>query len=333
MASVNAIVPRRTLGWSGEQVSALGLGSYHTYDRMPHDELVELVRVAAAAGLNWFDLGHYVSSAHPDDPVSQTDLRFAAARDDAGLSRHDFFHVQKVWYGGSHLSFRDQLALSLPRARVDHADCVIYNPGAAYDNAQPIVMTDIVERMAELIDAGLTRYWGVNQAHSHEIDRACSYAAERGLPLPVILQEPYNVIQRRMCERPDKVAVMTRWQLALQPTNVLAVGILAGRPAAAATRPLGPDVLTAHAEKVAEHFAHAAAAVGASRAQLAIAFALANPHTACVLFGASNLTQLHDNLGALALLDRLGADGVRDAVSGIDQNPDELDVELSSTSS
>ncbi len=326
-------VPRRTLGWSGEQVSALGLGSYHTYDRVPHDELVQLVRSAAAAGLNWFDLGHYVSSAHPDDPVSQTDLRFAAARDDAGLARNEFFHVQKVWYGGSHLSFREQLALSLPRARVDAADCVIYNPGAAYDNDQPVVMSDIVERMAELVDDGLTRYWGINQAHPDEIDRACEDAAARGLPLPVVLQEPYNVIQRRMCEQPAKVAVMERWRLALQPTNVLAVGILAGRAAATADRPLGPDVMTAHAEKVSASYAHAADAVDATGAQLAIAFALANPHTACVLFGVSSEAQLRDNLGAIALLDRLGAGGVRDAVSGIAQNPDELDVELSSTSS
>lgn len=324
---------RCTLGWSGEQVSPLGLGSYHTYDRMEHDELVELVRTAAAAGLNWFDLGHYVSSKHPDDPVSTTDMRFAAAREDAGLARSDFFHVQKVWYGGSHLPFREQLALSLPRARVDAADCVIYNSGAAYDNDQPVVMEAIVESMADLIGAGLTRYWGINQAYPDDIDRACAYAHERGMPLPVLLQEPYNVIQRRMCEQPAKVAVIEKWDLALQPTNVLAVGILAGRRAAGAQRPLGPDVMTAHAETVVDAFESAAAGVGATPAQLAIAYVLANPHTANVLFGVSSAAQLRENIGAAEVLERLGVEAVRAAVAGIPQNPDELDVALSTTSS
>lgn len=324
---------RRILGWSGEQVSPLGLGSYHTYDRMGHDELVELVRAAVTAGLNWFDLGHYVSSRHPDAPVSDTDLRFAAAREDVGLARGDFFHVQKVWYGGSHLPFRDQLALSLPRARVDFADCLIYNPGAAYDKGQPVDMAAIVESMADLVEAGLTRYWGINQAYPADIDLACEYAKERGLPLPVVLQEPYNVIQRRMCEQPAKVAVMERWNLALQPTNVLAVGVLAGRRAAQAQRPLGPDVMTAHAETVADDFEAAASHVDATPAQLAIAYVLANSHTANVLFGVSSLTQLRENLGAVDVLDRLTPEGVRAAVAGIPQNPDELDVALSTTSS
>lgn len=324
---------RRILGWSGEHVSPLGLGSYHTYDRVDHDELVELVRTAVAAGLNWFDLGHYVSSRYPDAPVSDTDARFAAAREDAGLARGDFFHVQKVWYGGSHLPFRDQLALSLPRARVDFADCLIYNPGAAYDNDEPVEMETIVESLAELVEDGLTRYWGINQAYPADIGRACEHAHERGLPLPVVLQEPYNVIQRRMCEQPAKVAVMERWNLALQPTNVLAVGILAGRRAAQAQRPLGPDVMTAHADTVADLFAEAATRVGATPAQLAIAYVLANPRTANALFGVSNLVQLRENLGAMDVLDRLGEAGVRAAVATIPQNPDELDVALSTTSS
>lgn len=54
--------------------------------------------------------------------------------------------------------------------------------------------------------------------------------------------------------------------------------------------------------------------LGATPAQLGIAFCLANPATANVLFGASSVRQFEDNLGALEVLDRVGAERIREAV-------------------
>ena len=48
-----------------------------------------------------------------------------------------------------------------------------------------------------------------------------------------------------------------------------------------------------------------AAELGGTLAQLAIAWAAKNPHVSTVITGASKLSQLQANLGALALLDKL----------------------------
>ena len=42
-----------------------------------------------------------------------------------------------------------------------------------------------------------------------------------------------------------------------------------------------------------------------SLAQLAIAWAAANPHVSTVLTGASRVEQVHENMGALAVLEKL----------------------------
>ncbi|MEU5692028.1 aldo/keto reductase [Actinosynnema sp. NPDC020468] len=307
-------------------MSALSIGSYHTYDRMAHEDVVELLRAARAAGINWFDVGHYTSSARPDDPVSETDLRFAAARDAAGIAREDYFHTQKLWYGGPRPSFRDQLAASLPRSGVDAADCVVYNPDTAYHFGTAVDMPAIVREMADLVEAGLTTYWGINHATPAEVDQACAYADAEGLPRPSVLQLPYSAIARRMAEDPELAAVVERWDLVFQPTNVLAVGVLAGRRAERSERPLGPSGMTRHAEHVNELFARRAEGLGATAAQLAIAFVLSHPRTASALVGVSGVEQLRANLGALDLLAKVGADGVRAAVADVPQNPDELVV-------
>ena len=48
-----------------------------------------------------------------------------------------------------------------------------------------------------------------------------------------------------------------------------------------------------------------AAELGGSVAQLAIAWAASNPRVSSVITGASRLAQLHDNLGALALIEKM----------------------------
>lgn len=316
----------RPLGNTGLKPSVLCIGSYHTYDRMTEDEIVELLIAARRAGINWFDVGHYTSAAHPELPVSTTDIRFAKARAQAGIARQDYIHTQKLWYGGPRPSFRAQFAESLPRAEIDAADIAIYNPDTAYYFGTEVDMRDVVTQMAGLVRDGLTSFWGINHATPDEVRQACEFASAEGMPLPSVLQLPYSVIARRMAEAPELIAVAEDWGLSYQASNVLAVGILAGRPAAASKRPLGPDGMTQHAEAVAGKFAEIAATLEATPAQLAIAFVLAHPLMVAAITGVSGLSQLEDNLGAVELLSRVGADGLREAVAELPQNDRELAV-------
>lgn len=65
----------------------------------------------------------------------------------------------------------------------------------------------------------------------------------------------------------------------------------------------------------AEPISKLAEELSCSPSQLCIAFALSHPYTASVLFGASSTAQLQENLGALDLLTRVGADRLRELVA------------------
>jgi aryl-alcohol dehydrogenase-like predicted oxidoreductase len=317
---------RNRLGRSGLQVSPLSLGSYHVYDRLPFDDVVELLRTAHAAGVNWFDVGHYTSGAFPEARVSDTDIKFGWAREAAGIAREDYVHTEKVWYGGPRPTFKAQMAESLPRARVDYADIAIYNAGSAYHAGETVDMRNVATQMAGLIEVGWTRHWGINLAWPAEVREVCEFAAAEGLPLPTVMQIPYSAIARDMAEDPELAPVLEEFDIAVQATNSLAVGVLAGRPPAQATRIVGQEWLTDWAVGVIEEFGALADAAGATKAQLALAFALTGPRVASVLAGTSSLAQLRDNLGALDLLERLGPAGVRAAVADLTQHPDQAQV-------
>ncbi|MDR1825079.1 MAG: aldo/keto reductase [Bifidobacteriaceae bacterium] len=312
------------LGNSDLQVSRLALGSFHVYDRMTMDEVVELLLAARAAGINWFDVGHYTSGVNVEDRVSTTDIRFGWAREQAGIKREDYIHTQKLWYGDPRPTFKAQLAESLPRAQVDYADLGIYNPGTAGYFGQKSDMKDIVTQFAHLIDIGWLHYWGFNHAYPWEIREAIEFADKEGMPKPIMMQIEYNAVTREMAEDPALMEVAKEFNLSYQVTNTLGVGVLLGRPAEAATRPTGYGKMDAAAAKASEQFKAIAASVDATPAQLAIAFALTHPLAITALFGASKLSQFQDNMGGPALLERLGADVVRDLLKDLPQDPEQL---------
>jgi aryl-alcohol dehydrogenase-like predicted oxidoreductase len=298
-------IPTRPIGTSGLETGILSLGSWHTYDRMDFSDAVELVATAVDHGVNLFDVGVYgLPGAQP--PVF-TDVLFSAIVRAAGLPRSGFLLSEKLWLEGyGEGGFRPQLEHALFRVGCDYADLVILGDLRRDD----LDLHDLVLDLAGLTEAGLIRAWGVNNWSAANIRSLLDIAAAEGVPGPQVAQLKYSVARRSI---PDGAPFARLWEqgLAMQASDVMEGGILAGN--AAPGREVGRDPGAIRERIVASlpAFVRLAEELDATPAQLAVAFTLTHPATATTLFGATRLEQLHANLAAVAVVERVGAETIR----------------------
>ncbi|MET8699721.1 aldo/keto reductase [Kitasatospora sp. NPDC004723] len=301
------VVPRRRLGTAGPEVSALSLGSWHTYDRMDFGDAVAMVRHAVDLGINLFDVAVYGIPGHP--PVF-TDVLFSAIVRAGGLAREDYLLSAKLWLEPyPQLSLRDQLANALFRAGVEHADLAVLGDIRRED----LDLRAIAEELAELEKEGLIGCWGVNNWSATAVRTIGEHARAAGSPGPQLAQLKYSPCRRAIPDG-EPFAELFAEGLSLQASDILEGGILAGRTSPAREIGRDPGGIRDRITEAAGGLAAVAADLGATPAQLCVAFALTHPATATVLFGASRMQQLTDNVGALALLERVGAERVRELV-------------------
>ncbi|MPS76074.1 MAG: aldo/keto reductase [Microbacterium sp.] len=297
-------LPVREIGRSGLHASLFSLGSWHTYDRMDFADAVELLRQATDRGVNLFDVGVYSA---PGAPPVFTDVIFSAMVRAAGLRRDEWLLSSKLWleaFGDD--GFRPQLENALMRVGVEHADLVILGDLRRDD----LDLRDLVLDLARLADAGLIRAWGVNNWSASSIQRLLDLAAAEGVPGPQIAQLKYSVARRSI---PDGEPFARLWEqgLTLQASDCLEGGVLAGN--VKGDRQIGRDPGDIRERIIADvpAFTALAESLDTTPAQLGIAFTLTHPALTTTLFGASRVAQLHANLDAADLVDRIGADELR----------------------
>jgi aryl-alcohol dehydrogenase-like predicted oxidoreductase len=88
-------------------------------------------------------------------------------------------------------------------------------------------------------------------------------------------------------------------------------GILAGKTKPARQVGRDPGNIRERIIAAAEPLGKLAANYGVTAAQVCIAFALSHPHNISTLFGATRLEQLEQAIGAIGLLERIGAERLR----------------------
>ena len=128
------------------------------------------------------------------------------------------------------------------------------------------------------------------------------------MPGPCAAQLPYSLVRRDWVEDPDQVAALGEAGASVVSSYTLAGGTLTGKYAAGEGGRMDgsrDDPDSQHAFRAGEELRAFADQRGESPAALAIAFALANPIVASVLFGATRPEQIAQNLAAVELLDRL----------------------------
>jgi voltage-dependent potassium channel beta subunit len=308
----------RRLGRTGLQLSALSFGAWVTFGRqVGRSQARELLALAYDQGVNFFDNAETYNQGEAERLMGDVlaDLRFP--RDSYCVSSKVFFgaveNPRPTQRGLSRKHVVEACHQALERLRVDHLDLYFcHRP----DPDTPIEET--VAAMDTLVRQGKVLYWGTSEWPAEAIVEAHRVARENHCQAPVVEQPQYNLLHRERVEV-EYAPLYERFGMGTTIWSPLASGLLTGKynqgvPADSRLAQPGYEwlresVLGRGDERLGKVRAlqPIAAELGASLAQLAIAWCLLNPHVSTVMLGASKREQLEQNLGALELLPRLDA--------------------------
>jgi aryl-alcohol dehydrogenase-like predicted oxidoreductase len=290
--------PARTLGSTGPTVSALGLGMMGMSDLYgPADEAESIATVHAAleAGVTLLDTGDFYGMGHNE--LLLRDALRGRHRDNAVISVK--FGVLRgpdgSWNGVDTrpVAIKNALAYTLRRLGTDHVD--IYRP-ARLDPTVPIEET--VGALAELVHAGHVRHIGLSEVGADTLRRA--HAVH-----PISdLQIEYSLISRGI----ETAILPTARELGVGITayGVLSRGLISGHwSPEQGTRDFRGHLPRFSGENLernlglVETLRQIAADRGATVAQIAIAWVLAQGADIVPLVGARRRNRLIESLGAL----------------------------------
>lgn len=306
----------RRLGRSGLQLSELSLGSWVTYhNQIDTKAASEMLAAAKDAGINFFDNAEGYAQG-------QSEVVMGAAFKALKWARLDFVVSTKFYWGletpGLMVNKRNTLNRkylsqaidgSLKRMQLDFIDLVFcHRP----DPFTPIEET--VWAMSDMITQGKALYWGTSEWSAGDIRAAYEIAERHHLHKPVMEQPQYNLFHCTRVEQ-EYSRLYDDIQLGLTTWSPLASGLLTGkyrngvpadsRGAIGEMSFLLPGLTDAAKNAAVDQLNEIATELGGNVAQLAIAWVNKNPRVSTVILGASKVSQLQDNLGALSLTSKL----------------------------
>ena len=306
----------RHLGRSGLRVSTLSLGSWVTYHNQVDTGQAREMRAAAYdAGVNFFDNAEVYASGHSETIMGAALKQLAWPRLNYIVSTKFFWGLDR---DGEAINRKDTLNRkylmqamdgSLQRMGLDHID-LIYCHRA--DPSTPVEET--VRAMSDLITQGKALYWGTSEWPADDIRAAWELAERHHLHKPLMEQPQYHLFHRRKVEQ-EYARLYQDTGLGLTTWSPLASGLLTGkysqgvpadsRGAMENLAFLRDGLLHPGRNAAVAQLQTLAAELDGTVAQLAIAWVAHNPRVSTVITGASKLSQLQSNLGAVSMLDRL----------------------------
>ncbi len=307
----------RRLGRSGLQVSALSFGSWVTFgNQVARDTAEACMKVAYDQGVNFFDNAEVYANGKSEEVMGEIIEKMGWARDTFVVSSKVFWGGDKPNQKGlSRKHVVEACHAALRRLRVDYLDLYYcHRP----DPNTPIEET--VRAMSDLVSQGKVLYWGTSEWSAQEIQAAIGVAREQNLVAPTMEQPQYNMFHRERFEK-EYLRLFNESGYGSTIWSPLASGLLTGKYLDGKA----PDDSRANLEgmgwlrerllgefgqsknEAIRQLQNVAADLGASLPQLAIAWCLKNPHVSSVILGASRLSQLEDNLGAMDVMPKLDA--------------------------
>jgi len=308
----------RRLGRAGLQVSELSLGSWVTYaNQVDVDAAVEMMAAAYDAGVNFFDNAEAYAGGKSEEVMGAAFRKLGWQRLNYVVSTKFFWGLpDAVTVNRKNTLNRKYLMQaidgSLRRFGLDYLDLVYCHRS---DPDTPIEET--VHAMSDMITQGKALYWGTSEWSAADIRAAWDIAERHHLHKPVVEQPQYHLFHRKKVEQ-EFARLYDDIGLGLTTWSPLASGLLTGKyrggiPGDSRGAMQGMAFLQEQLTDQARNDAVArlepiARELGATTAQLAIAWVAKNPRVSSVITGASSVKQLQDNLKAADLLAKLTPD-------------------------
>lgn len=290
----------RQLGTSGLEVSAIGLGcmglSFGYGPAVSEEDGIALIRAAFDQGVTFFDTAEAYG---PYDNEVLVGKALAPVRDEVVIATKFGFLNGKPGDGMDSRpeTIRAVTEASLKRLGTDHIDLLYQH---RVDPAVPI--EDVAGTVAQLVSEGKVRHFGMSEAGAATIRRAHAV-------LPVAaLQSEYSLWWRQ----PEDEILPTCEELGIGfvPFSPLGKGFLTGAIKADTTfsaddfRNIVPRFEEANRranEALVARLSEIARGMGATPAQVAIAWLMAQKPWIVPIPGTTKLHRLNENLGAAEL--------------------------------
>ncbi len=306
----------RRLGRSGLQVSELSLGSWVTYhNQVDTKSATEMLAAAYDAGINFFDNAEIYAKGQSEIVMGEAFKALKWPRLNYVVSTKFFWGLDRE---GSGVNRRDTLNRkylmqaidgSLKRMQIDFIDLIYCHRPDPHTTVEETVWA-----MSDIISQGKALYWGTSEWSADDIRAAYEIGERHHLHKPVMEQPQYNLFHRQRVEQ-DYARLYEDMNLGLTTWSPLASGLLTGkyqtgvpegsRGALKDMAFLLGDLTDPEKNIAVGKLAVIAAELGGNVAQLAIAWVNRNPRVSTVILGASKLSQLQDNLGALQITPKL----------------------------
>lgn len=294
----------RRLGECGLKVSQFGLGGWTTFGGSIKDleTAKEMIRAAYRAGINFFDIADIYSKGESEKLMGAVLKEFP---------RHELVISSKVFWpmsedindqGLSRKHIMESIDKSLQRIGTDYLDLYFCH---RFDPQTPLLET--IRAMDDLIHRGKILYWGTSEWSAEQLKEAHAICEKYGYYKPQVEQPQYNLIERNVFEK--SVAPMAhKLGMGLVTWSPLASGMLTGKydEGLSEGRLSKIDFLrdafynAKNVEKV-KKLKGIADQLGASRAELALAWTAYHSSVSSVILGATSNQQLQQNLRALKI--------------------------------